>query len=65
VDKLAEFKGAVLGEIEIKLSQVQFRVLEVAIPGGTTAAQMTEVQRAIQYGQSRGVMVRITEVIHE
>lgn len=46
----------------LKAADITVRELNVAIPANTTSAQWTEINRAIQYGQSKGVSVKITVV---
>jgi filamentous hemagglutinin len=36
--------------------------LQVAIPKGTTTAQWEQINKAVQYGQGKGVTVKITTV---
>lgn len=62
VDAVANFSGASLSGVEVKATDITARELNVAIPANTTSAQWTEINRAIQYGQSKGVTVKITVV---
>jgi len=41
------------------VGNVTSRVLEVAVPPGGTAAQMSALQQMVQYGASKGVTVII------
>lgn len=43
-------------------NDIAVRQLHVAVPVATTAAQWQQIQRAVQYGQSKNVQVIITPV---
>ena len=62
IDAVANFEEASLLQQTVSASRINARHLDVAVPAGTTPAQWVEINRAIQYGQSRGVTVKITEV---
>ncbi len=62
VDTAANFKVAALSGTVLKAAQINARELNVAIPANTTSAQWTEINKAIQYGQSKGVTVKITVI---
>ncbi|GFM38030.1 hypothetical protein DSM19430T_27140 [Desulfovibrio psychrotolerans] len=62
VDAAANFSYARMLEAEVKAAQIVARELKVAIPDNTTPAQWMEINKAIQYGQSKGVTVMITVV---
>jgi hypothetical protein len=62
VDAVADFERASLSTKTVSADQISQRVLEVAVPANTTSAQWDQIAKAIQYGQSRGVVVKITEI---
>ncbi|MFZ6774933.1 DUF6862 domain-containing protein [Undibacterium sp. SXout7W] len=62
VDAVANFTEAKLSGTELKAAQINARELNVAIPANTTPTQWTEINKAIQYGQSKGVIVKITVI---
>lgn len=62
IDALANFDRAQLNTKVVDVSQINSRVLDVATPSGATDAQIGQINRAIQYGASRGVTVNITVV---
>lgn len=59
IDKVAKFSGATWNNISITAGQVTGRALELAIPAGATAEQMTALNALVQYGKSVGVEVVI------
>ena len=62
IGSVADFESSRLSNTIVKAEEISQRVLEVAIPAGTTPAQWDQIAKAIQYGQSRGVIVRITQI---
>lgn len=62
IDEAAEFTQHGLKKIELESSKITKRELQVAIPKSTTNTQWIEINKAIEYGQSRGVTVKITKV---
>ncbi|HZM74343.1 MAG TPA: RHS repeat-associated core domain-containing protein [Candidatus Limnocylindrales bacterium] len=56
IDKLSGFSGNMTWGGDT-VGNVTSRVLEVAVPPGGTAAQMSAIQQMIQYGASKGVTV--------
>jgi filamentous hemagglutinin len=63
VDAVANFEGIerLSGKI-VNSGKITQRVVEVAILKGTTPLQWDQIAKAIQYGQDRGVIVKITVV---
>jgi hypothetical protein len=59
IDEAAEFSEADREEFEQTSSRINLRIMQVAIPSGTTAEQMQQLDAAAQYGRSRGVIVII------
>jgi filamentous hemagglutinin len=62
IDKIADFETTTLSGVTVRVEQISQRVLAVAVPAGTTPAQWDQIAKAIQYGQSRGVVIKITEI---
>ena len=62
IDAVADFESARLSNTIVKAEEISQRVLEVAIPAGTTPAQWDQIAKAIQYGQGRGVIVKVTQI---
>ena len=61
IDAAAEFTEGGRGESELTASEINFRIMQVAIPSGTTAEQMQQIDNAVQYGRSRGIIVIIRD----
>jgi len=59
VDEAAEFSEVGLRKIDLTPGNVKSRGIQVAIPSGTTAEQMQQLDEAVRYGRSRGVNVMI------
>jgi filamentous hemagglutinin len=62
IDATVKFTEYSLGRTTLSSSQITARELQVAIPKGTTTAQWEQINRAVQYGQGKGVTVKITTV---
>jgi filamentous hemagglutinin len=63
VDAVAKFDQPVtLSGATVDPTKILQRVVQVAIPTGTTPAQWDQIVKAIQYGQSRNVIIKITVV---
>ncbi|WP_215796649.1 DUF6862 domain-containing protein [Paludibacterium yongneupense] len=62
VDATTSFTNYTRGVKSVDSSQISFRVVDVAIPQGTTSAQWTQINRAIDYANSQGVTLKITVV---
>ncbi|MDF3931346.1 hypothetical protein [Pseudomonas citronellolis] len=62
IDAVANFSEAGLKGVTVTSSKITARELQVAIPDVTTSAQWEQINRAIEYGQSKGVTVKITKV---
>ena len=59
IDKTAEFSEGGPAKFKLTASEINFRIMQVAIPSGTTAEQMQQLDAAVRYGRSRGVIVII------
>jgi len=66
MDKLADFKGAVMQGHEMgegTAKPITSRILELAVPQGSgTAAQREALQKAAEYGEQIGVKLKIVEI---
>ena len=62
IDTLAKFEGSQKAGVSVKSSEISSRVLQVGIPSDATSLQMYQVQRAIEYGKTIGVTVKIIRV---
>ncbi|PWK43233.1 two-partner secretion domain-containing protein [Pseudomonas sp. OV226] len=62
IDAAANFVESGLKGVTVNSSQITARELQVAIPKATTNAQWVQINKAIEYGQSKGITVKITKV---
>lgn len=62
IDAAAGFTEYGLKDVTVSSSQITSRELQVAVPKATTSAQWDQINRVIEYGQSKGVTVKITKV---
>ncbi|MCW6567564.1 hypothetical protein NFB65_04715, partial [Yersinia ruckeri] len=62
IDAAAKFDTYTLSKTEINSSMITNREIQLAVPANTTSAQWTEINRAIEYGKSQGVAVKVTQV---
>ena len=62
IDATVKFTEYSLGRTTLSSSQITARELQVAIPKGTTTAQWEQINRAVQYGQSKEEKKKITTV---
>jgi filamentous hemagglutinin len=63
IDAAAGYDTAyTVAERTVVPAAISARELQVAIPPGTTSAQWDQISKAIQYGQSHGVTIKITVV---
>ncbi|RMU70628.1 Filamentous hemagglutinin, intein-containing [Pseudomonas syringae pv. apii] len=62
IDTAAGFTEYGLKDVTVSSSQITSRELQVAVPKATTSAQWDQINRAIEYGQNKGVTVKITKV---
>lgn len=59
IDEAAEFSGDRLGKSTLTASEINLRLIQVAIPPGTTAEQMLQLDAAVRYGRGRDIIVII------
>ncbi|MCD1125599.1 hypothetical protein LPW36_06165 [Jinshanibacter sp. LJY008] len=62
IDAAAKFEKASLSGDTLTSSMIVNREIQLAIPANTTKKQWTEINRAIEYGKSQGVVVKVTQV---
>ncbi|TKY80335.1 hypothetical protein EDI29_21510, partial [Pectobacterium polonicum] len=62
IDTAAGFKEYVLSGQRLNSSMISNREIHLAVPANTTSAQWVEINRAIDYGKSQGVAVKVTQV---
>jgi filamentous hemagglutinin len=63
VDSVVNFSGAPsLSGRTVDAAKITTREVQLAVPAGTNSAQWAQINKAIQYGQSQGVAVRVTVV---
>ena len=62
VNDVANFEKHTLVQKTLDASDIHARAIQLAIPTGTTPGQWMQINRAIQYGQSRGVSVIVTQI---
>ncbi|WP_445621387.1 endonuclease toxin domain-containing protein [Kushneria sp. Sum13] len=62
IDTAAGFTEYGLKDITVSSGQITSRELQVAVPKNTTSAQWDQIDKAIEYGHSKGVTVKITKV---
>jgi hypothetical protein len=63
IDKLAQFNGARLGNVQIQGSAITQRVLEVVVQrGAATPQQMQAIQRASVYATENDVVLKVIMV---
>lgn len=62
IDATTKFESYTLKGVSLSADDIAARQLHVAVPEATTATQWQQIQRAIQYGQSKNVQVIVTPV---
>jgi putative transposase len=60
IDAAANFESYTLKGVSLSSGDIAARQVQVAVPRVTTDAQWQQIQRAIQYGQSKNVQVVVT-----
>lgn len=61
IDAAEGFVEHSLDKMRLNSSKIAFREVHVAIPHQTTPAQWIEIERAIEYGRSKDIILKITE----
>ena len=62
VDAAARFTTSELSGAKILENQIITREVQVAIPAQTTSAQWEQINKAIAYAQTKGVVLKVTKV---
>ncbi|GEC66815.1 hemagglutinin-like protein [Raoultella terrigena] len=62
IDAAAKFETYTLSKAPLDSSMISNREIQLAVPANTTKTQWTEINRAIEYGKSQGVTVKVTQV---
>jgi len=62
IDAAAKFETYTLANVPLDGSMIATRELRVAVPAGTTSEQWAQINRAVEYGQSKGVTVIMSMV---
>lgn len=62
IDAASDFKQASLSDFTLSSSMIKNREVRVAIPDNTPTAHWEQINKAIQYGQSKNVKLLITMV---
>ncbi|WP_223882185.1 hypothetical protein [Kluyvera genomosp. 3] len=62
IDAAAKFETYTLSKTPLDSSMISNREIQLAVPANTTKTQWTETNRAIEYGKSQGVTVKVTQV---
>lgn len=62
IDSVIDFEVAGRGDMVLNFNMIRTRRLEVAIPEGTTPAQLAEIIRAVDYEKINNIDVVITKV---
>lgn len=61
IDKLSNFQGADKGGINT-VGIIEKKVLDIAVPKGATKEQVEMIQKAVSYGKSKNIEVKINVV---
>lgn len=62
INAAAKFERSELSGQMLNSSMITNREIQLAVPANTTKAQWTEINRAIEYGKTQGVTVKVTQV---
>ncbi|HEN3601676.1 TPA: hypothetical protein U5E25_003160 [Yersinia enterocolitica] len=62
IDTVAKFQEYSLSGQPLNSSMITRREIQLAVPANTTKVQWAEINRAIEYGKSQRVNVRVTQV---
>ncbi|EQC3559369.1 hemagglutinin repeat-containing protein, partial [Proteus mirabilis] len=62
IDSAANFKGYTLSNTPLTPGMIVNKEIQLAVPVSTTKIQWAEINRAIEYGKSKGVEVKVTQV---
>ena len=62
VDKVANFSEYKLSGQVLRANMIKQREIHLAVPANTNTAQRQQLQRVVEYGKSRNVQIKITEI---
>ncbi|WP_308031653.1 endonuclease toxin domain-containing protein [Neisseria cinerea] len=62
IDKAANFKTYSLSGVELNANTIRRREIHLAIPAQTTKEQWQQINKAIEYGKTHNVNVKVTEI---
>ena len=62
VDKVANFSEYELSKKILRADMIKQREIHLAVPANTNTAQRQQLQRVVEYGKSRNVQIKITEI---
>ncbi len=62
IDDLYDFQGTIKGGVNTTNGAIKEKILDVAIPKGATTQQVEMIQKAVQYGESKGITVKVNTV---
>ncbi|MGM7756962.1 two-partner secretion domain-containing protein [Yersinia enterocolitica] len=62
IDTVAKFQEYSLSKRKLDSSMISSKEIQLAVPANTTKVQWAEINRAIEYGKSQRVNVRVTQV---
>ncbi len=62
IDAAAKFETYTLSKTSLDSSMISNREIQLAVPANTTKTQWIEINRAIEYGKSQSVTVKVTQV---
>ncbi|ELZ8934348.1 hypothetical protein ACNY9Y_004445 [Cronobacter dublinensis] len=62
IDAAAKFDEAFLSKRVLNSSVISNKEIQLAVPANTTKAQWVKINRAVEYGQKRGVKVTVMQV---
>jgi len=59
VDKIDQFDGSNRRLFSLRAEKIRIRRLELAVPFGTMPEQIIQIQRAIEYAEELGIILRV------
>ena len=62
IDKAANFKTYSLSSVKLNADTITRREIHLAIPAQTTKEQWQQINKAIEYGKTHGINVKVTEI---
>lgn len=62
IDKATNFKTYSLSSVKLNADTITRREIHLAIPAQTTKEQWQQINKAIEYGKTHGINVKVTEI---